>query len=306
MALSNTSVKIILGVPDTRIPIWELGSPIMINQLAWDSIPWDNETWVDSGGYQILMRKIRDINILKVLEKYMILDAEFYMSLDIPSEPCSKMDERNIKNFEFLYSKLENKIVPVIHGYLPDEIDKALDYYKNYSDLVAFGGVVPPSLGRVGGRRLIMLMYHYIRKKVKKIHVLGAGSPFMRKVFFNADSVDTASYRIKAKNGLVLIPGKGERYVGERKIIWRARRINTQELEQLYSFLETTKFPFSIDLGNWISRALINAWVILKSEYSEDNPLIRESIRLSQLSENELAEEIVRECMSRAGKRIRS
>ncbi|MEM1627280.1 MAG: hypothetical protein QXV69_08445 [Sulfolobaceae archaeon] len=299
-------MKVILGVPDTRIPVWEFGVPIMINQLFWDLVPWDNETWVDSGGYQILMRKI-SIDILNVLKKYKTLDAEVYMSLDIPSEPCKNMDERNIKNFEFLYSNLGKKVIPVIHGYLPSEIDKALDFYKSYSDTIAFGGIVPPSLGRVSGRRIMMLMYHYLRKKVKFIHVLGAGSPFMRKVFFNADSVDTASYRIKAVNGLVIIPGKGERYVGDRKIIWKARRASSEELEELFSFLDKTRFPFPININNWISRALINAWVMLNSEYSDDEYfLIRESRALSRLSEDELAEEIMNECMSRTRKRIRN
>ena len=270
-------MKIILGIPDTKVPIWKICDiPLMINQLSWDSVEWENETWVDSGGYQIMVKK-RKISLEEVLEKYKRLDADYYISLDIPATPCEKSSELNFKHFEYLYTKFDNKkIIPVIHAYDVESIKKAIDFYSQYTDYIAFGGIVPPSLNKIANKKLAVAMYRLVRKEWKgKIHVLGAGSPFMRKVFYDADSVDTSTYRVKAIHGMVLLPGKGERYVGERKINWGARRISEDELESLKVFLEKTHYPFPIRVDNWIDRALINVWVLLHSEYEEDNPLIR-------------------------------
>ena len=281
-------MKIFLGVQDTKIPIWEFGTPLMINQLRWNSIPWKNETWVDSGGYQIMKKGI-SIDLEKLLAKYKALNANAYINLDIPSFPCQKVDVRNFKHFEYLYTK-EINVIPVIHAYNVDDIDKAIDFYKQYTDIVAFGGIVPPTLK--GGRKLIIYIYHYIRKNTKYVHVLGAGAPFMRKIFFNADSVDTATYRVKGANGLVLIPGKGERYVGNRKKAWNAKSISKEELDLLYSFLEKTNYPFEINLDDWKSRSLINAWVMIHSEYEGETWEMKLSKEVDRKSKGEIRDMI--------------
>jgi len=285
-------MDIFLGVQDLKVPVWEFNTPIMINQLRWDSVPWDNQTWVDSGGYQIMKRGI-PLNVEQIEKKYKVLNAHSYINLDIPSMPCESVDERNFKHFEYFHEK-EIDVIPVIHAYNTEDIDKAIDFYTQYTDTVAFGGIVPPTLK--GGRKFIIYTYHYVRKAVKKVHVLGAGSPFMRKIFFNADSVDTATYRIKGAMGLVLIPGKGERYVGNRKILWKARRANEEELNSLFSFLEKTRYPYDVSIDDWISRSLINAWVMIKSEYERESWEIRLSKEVDKLSRNDIRDEITSSC----------
>lgn len=283
-------VKVLLGIPDERIPIWELGTPLMINQLVWDSIPWDNETWVDSGGYQIMVKGF-SLQVDAVLKKYLSLHADNFMSLDVPSF-CTDVNEINFKNFEYLYGKIN--VMPIIHAYTPDGIEKAVEFYSQYTDKIAYGGIVPPSLS--GSKKIVIMIYHYLRRKVKYLHVLGAGSPYMRELFFNADSVDTATYRIKASRGLVIIPGKGERYVGDRKIVWKAKRATDEDIELLLNFLEKTRFPYKVDLKNWISRALINAWVLLNSKYEEPNYLIDFSRKVDKMGSDYLKGEIEEMC----------
>ncbi|ARM74958.1 hypothetical protein [Acidianus manzaensis] len=283
-------MKVILGLPDSRIPVWELGTPLMINQLSWNKIPWNNETWVDSGGYQI-MTKGKKITVEEVLKKYMSLQASNFMSLDYPSF-CSEVNEMNFKNFEFLYPYVST--IPIIHAYTPDSIDKSIDFYKQYTDKIAYGGIVPPSLK--GSKKIVTLIYHYLRRKINYIHVLGAGSPYMRSIFFNADSVDTATYRIKGANGLLLIPGKGERYVGNRKVVWKAKRATKDEIDFLFDFLERTHFPFEIDITKWEKRALINAWVLLYSEYSSKDYNIRYSKEVEKMGNDSLRQEIEEMC----------
>ena len=285
-------MNIFLGVQDLKVPVWEFGSSVMINQLSWNSIPWKNRTWVDSGGYQIMKKGIK-IDIKEVEKKYKILNADAYMNLDIPSMPCEKVDERNFRHFEYLYTK-EINIIPVIHAYNTDDIDKAIDFYTQYTDTVAFGGIVPPTLK--GGRKIVIYTYHYIKKAIKKIHVLGAGSPFMRKIFFNADTGDTASYRIRGAMGHILIPGKGERYAGERKKSWGTKKVTREELELLFSFLEKTHYPYEIKINDWINRSLINAWVMLYSEYEGESWEIKLSREVDKLSRDEIKEKIISFC----------
>ena len=285
-------MEIFLGVQDLKIPVWEFNTSIMINQLKWDFIPWKNRTWVDSGGYQIMKKGIK-ICIKEVEKKYKILNADAYMNLDVPSSPCQSVDKANFENFEHLYMR-EINVIPIIHAYNSGDIDKAIDFYTQYTDIIAFGGIVPPSLK--GGRKFIIYAYHYIRKSVKRIHVLGAGSPFMRKIFFNTNSVDTATYRVKGVNGLILIPGKGEKYVGERNISWRTRRATKEELEILFSFLERTHYPYEIKLDNWIDRSLINAWVMLYSEYEGESWETRLSREVDKLSKSEIKDNIESFC----------
>ncbi len=268
-------MKIVLGIPDSRLPLWELGVPMMINQLSWEKIPWNNETWVDSGGYQIMMRGL-NVNLETVFKRYAYLNAQFFMSLDRPVSPCSPLPEENLKNFEFLYERLDKEIIPVIHAYNIEGLMKSIDFYKTYGvKKIAYGGIVPPTMGKKGSRSLVRKIYKIIRKQLPSswIHVLGAGSPYMRGLFSDADSVDTSTYRIKAIHGMVIIPGKGERYVGERKIVWRVKRASSEEIESLLSFLDKTKFPFEVDLSHWKRRSMINAWVLIYSSYaSTDKP----------------------------------
>ena len=288
---------------DEKVPVWELQVPLMINSLSWKKKSWYNETWVDSGGYQIMKKGTnRDLNDL--ISVYKTLKADCYMSLDIPTLPCQPPDPRNFENFKALVDSGLN-VVPIIHGYCPDAMEKALDFYRQFKpSVIAYGGMVPPSMDRAGGRRIAVILFHYLREMTQgkeKLHVLGVGSPFMRKVYFSADSADTATYRVKAIMGMVLIPGRGERYVGIRTIKWHVRSAIKEELQELLDFLESTHFPYDADLNTWIGRSMINAWVLTHSEYgdSPDAEFSRRVSRLSQEELRELAEEACKKINSR-------
>jgi hypothetical protein len=281
-------MKIILGIPDNRIPIWEFKTPIMFNQLKKVERVWENETWVDSGGYQIMKKGVR-ISVEEVIKRYKEVEGDYFISLDIPTPPCNPPSEESFSNYLKLY-EAEINVVPVIHAYPFEWVDKSLDFYKSHPPKVlAYGGVVPPILQKYkGGRLKTIVTYHYLRRKWGgSLHVMGAGSPYMRAVFFNADSVDTSTYRVKAIHGMVIIPGKGEKYVGVREIRWGTKRATNEEIEELLSFLDKTGFPFEVDLESWEGRALINAWVTIKSEYAFTRGDIKKSIEVSRQGEIE-------------------
>ena len=285
-------MKVVLGVPDRQLPVWELGVPLMINQLNWStSPPWDNETWVDSGGYQILVHgdgarpRLREL-----IRRYRSIDADYYVSLDVPTPPCSPPARETLEYYEELYTR-DLDVIPVVHAYPPEHVDRVLDFYAKYPPrMYAYGGFAPPSSARGVGRYAPIAIFHYLRRSVSaaRLHVLGTGSLAMMGVFRLADSIDTSTYRVKAIHGMVIVPGGGERYVGARTIRWHVRRIAREELEELHGFLDRTRYPYEFDLGRWESRAMVNAWVLTHSRYDGEFPVVRVSEEMAHMDDEDL------------------
>ena len=93
----------------------------------------------------------------------------------------------------------------------------------------------------------------------------------------NVNSIDTTTWRVKAAYGHVIVPGLGERYVGNRNIRFCTPKLREHEYEILITELKRTNFPHvdKVDelLKTFKGRALINAWIITKvngtiSQYS--------------------------------------
>lgn len=273
-------MRVVLGVHDGVVRVWELvDGEFLVNQLRWGEVRrrgLDRVDWVDSGGYQYMMRGLR-LDVREVLEAYEGIDASYYMALD---EPPSGFDgrgsmERNVALFEELYERFDSGkvLVPVIHFYYPVELMvEAAERYMRYSRVVAYGGIIPPLLRRTR-LRFPSLAGIALLKKVWRgsIHVLGAGSPIMLYLasIAGGDSADTSTWRVKAAYGHVLIPGKGERSVG-RSRTWATPRAGEGELEELRSFLRRTGFPLADEFGELIKsfngRAIVNAWVVSKTD----------------------------------------
>ncbi len=271
---------IVFGIPDVEIRLWEFIKEIeiMINNLRWRwGRPPAHRIWVDSGGYQIMIKGLR-IELANIIDRYRELDADIYISLDFPpQELCTQSKDivmRNIATFEKLYTKLDNKlIVPVIHCYKADLILEALDIYKSYGiKIIAFGGAVPPSLAKFGrGSRIIPFLALALLRKVFNgwIHALGiGGSPSMYQALkiLGVNSLDSSSWRTKAAYGKIIIPGLGERYVGNGEASFGRKDLSKGELELLINALRVTNFPFIDSIEDMIKtfygRALINAWII--------------------------------------------
>lgn len=281
-------MNVVLGIADGNIKIWEmLDNDVMINQLQIrkkhhykliEKIRSSGrKVWIDSGGYQIMVKGL-DISAMDVLEKYMRIDADFFMSLDTPIfEYRSDVEEvikENIKNFEYLYSRLDDKnVIPVVHLYPGNMLIETVEKYREYNPkIVAYGGIVPPVL-RKTRYRLKSLVGLLILKKAfpdLRIHVLGIGSHIMISILkkLGVYSLDTSTWRVKAAYGHVILPGNGERYVGTRNIRFRTPLATSEDISLLYRSLRDSGFPF-LDrfnelLGSFRGRAIINAWIISK------------------------------------------
>jgi hypothetical protein len=285
-------MKLVFGISSTSTYILKTNFPVLINQLRFRKITWKNETWVDSGGYQIALYNLH-ISVKDILEKYKQLDAYAFFSLDIASM-FSPLDRRNFQYFEYLYTKMEwiEKIIPVIHIYPVQDIDEAIDFYKQYTYYFAIGGLVASS-------KLKVLIYtfpwvYYVRRKVPYLHVLGMSAPYFLQTFDFANSMDTASYsKTMAYRDIYWFDGR-RKYIGNRETERERYKITEEEKEQLFEFLDKIHFPFEYDLTNRKIIEMINAYMLLYNKWNIDNKYTRYANKLRKMGMDRLTLEIIR------------
>ena len=298
-----------LGIDDGNIPVWKyLDNDVMANQLLLRKphirarIP-EERLWVDSGGYQIMVRGLQ-ISLDDISRAYRRINAKRFLSLDYPvSDPMHatpEIIERNKNNFlKLIKDNPDKEILPVVHLYPAKYLLEVTAFYRSLGiDTIAYGGIVPPLLRKTNLRMKSLIGFIILRKAFPniKIHVLGAGSFLMIKILkaLGANSADTSTWRVKAAYGHVIIPGKGERYVGNRKIKFHTPRATPEELETLKKELKTTGFPlthkFEELLTNFKGRALINAWIITKGNggIHQKSPFRKLFTKLMEIAKEDL------------------
>ena len=285
-------MKLVFGLSSPTSYILKTNFPILINQLRFRTKTWKNETWVDSGGYQIILHGL-EISVEDVLQKYKMIDAYAFFSLDIPSI-FSPLDKKNFEYFEYLYTKIEyiEKIIPVIHIYPIQDIDEAIDFYKQYTYYFAVGGLIASS-------KMKILIYtfpwvYYVRRKVPYLHVLGMSAPYFIQIFDFAESMDTATYnKITGYRDIFWFDGS-RRYVGNQKTRRERYRLTEEEKEKLFEFLDKINFPFEYDLSNRRILEVMNAYILVYNNWKIDNKYTRYADKLRKMGLDSLVMELIR------------
>jgi tRNA-guanine family transglycosylase len=259
-----------------------------------------SEVMMDSGGYQFMKQEIMDVDPLTILDLYEKSSPDYCVVLDHPilpnlsSKEIRNRQNRTLKNTQIM---LENRttfnptLLPAIHGHNLKFIEWFLEKLEEINDFDYFGlGSLVPSVFNskgIGGIYNVLEILHYVREylgKEKKIHVFGIGSTSTMHLMYyaGANSVDSASWRVKAAYGAIQLPGTGDRYITPRERNKKYRDLDDSDKQ----LLEECKCPVCRE-GNQESlrksfrkRALHNAWVyqkevekardlIKKHEYSE-------------------------------------
>jgi len=285
-------MKLVFGLSSPTSYILKTNFPILINQLRFKAKTWKNETWVDSGGYQIVLHGL-EISVEDVLQKYKSINAYAFFSLDIPSI-FSPLDKRNFEYFEYLYTKIEyiEKIIPIIHIYPIQDVDEAIDFYKQYSYYFAVGGLIASS-------KMKVLIYtfpwvFYVRRKVPYLHVLGMSAPYFIQAFDFAESMDTATYtKITGFREIFWFDGS-RRYVGNKKTRREKYRLTEEEKEKLFEFLDKINFPFEYDLSNRKIIEVMNAYILVYNDWHIDNKYTRYADKLRRMGLDSLTIELIR------------
>ncbi|ACB39979.1 tRNA-ribosyltransferase [Pyrobaculum neutrophilum] len=283
-------MRVVLGSPLSAVPKpWHhFDVPgVMVNALDIRRDPraalgYEGELWVDSGGYQILKRGL-SIDVDKIAEIYRRVDAQLYLSLDVPPSPSDPPDaaekkmRKSYQNWLKLRRAVGDAVVPVLHVYRDEALfERYLALYRD-APALAIGAAVPYVLitrgAPRGSRQHALSLIKRAREEFRgALHVLGMGSPSVTPILaaLGVDSTDSATWRLKAAYGKVLLPGGGERHVTDRPVNFGRAKPKDGELEELRRFLAQYGFP-SLDgfheriARSFEYRALVNAFVVIKS-----------------------------------------
>ncbi|MEM4024132.1 tRNA-ribosyltransferase [Pyrobaculum sp.] len=273
---------IVLLTVDSWAPPWARG--VMVNALRPPAAKYKCPTWADSGGYQALKHGLLP-PVWQILTVYKQIEADVYIAPDVPPMPTDPPEAAE-KKMEASYVRYATAskyidVVPVVHFYR--DVRLTWRYYRRYMDYspprLAVGAAVPYLFSRAPGRRRLFAFLRELRREYRgHIHVLGAGAPSViaRLAALGVDSTDSATWRLKAAYGKVILPGGGERHVTNRAKKFGGKTATEEELEALYSFLKETGFPaldgfYERIRTSFKYRALVNAWVIQYS-LSRDQP----------------------------------
>jgi len=182
----------------------------------------------------------------------------------------------------------------VVHGLTVSEIRNACrDVRKLLGDdpkLVGIGSLVPlirsmntrnvTKRNRKSPKNLIIDVIRTVRSVFPDsfLHVFGVGSVTTMHLMFcaGADSVDSMGWRLKAAYGAIQLPGVGDRFVTNKGNGIARKVLNHSELEILSKcecpvcnrkpLRERLKQLDNKRKGNFVNRAIHNAWTFIREE----------------------------------------
>jgi len=241
-------------------------------------LDYDGIVYLDSGGFQAMRHKL-DIDLKVLVKIYRASRADYYFSLDYPSPKAIASDDdvsRTITNYKELRKSIRD-VIPIVHPPY-ERMLKEFEAYMEYDPLVmAIGGLVPlvrTVKGVLNGRRRAIEMIASLRERFSNsLHVMGLGAPTIIPILktLRCDSTDSASWRVKAAHGKIMLPNGGERYVSSRNANFGVIKLKEEEIREL----EKLDCPILKEFGwegitnSFEVRALFNAWITLYSISNE-------------------------------------
>lgn len=197
------------------------------------------EVFLDNGAFTARMKKIQ-LDVNQVLDLQERLHPSKVIPLDypyLPGDSTRKMKRLWEKTKENILlwqdsSTLGKKLVPTVHAWSMESLEENIRWTQKFvdSDFISFGSIVTGNFettnyffgDRHPSKELITMLFHAIEKTKElsdfKVHVLGIGSsPLMLSLIYylGAESTDSAGARRKAAYGKIILPGTGERYLGD-------------------------------------------------------------------------------------------
>jgi len=256
------------------------------------------QLFLDSGAFTASMKGI-DLSIEKVVSvqetlspnKAIPLDYPFKTGMSIPQ--MRRRWQKTASNIIYWQesTRLNGKLVPALHAWDRRSLERNVVWLQKKADAnyIALGSLVDPHFTRFAGffgdrqpQRELVDMLSLAIKCVQeytdfKVHLMGFGSsPLMLHLgyYLGANSTDSSGYRRKAAFGKIILPGTGERYVGNtsasfgihRPIFQPADEHDSRSLEDI-SLLQRCSCPIcrvNKDLlwTHWKARAIHNEYVM--------------------------------------------
>ena len=200
-------------------------------------LDYDGLVMMDSGGYLFQKKEEMDLDPLKVLDLYENSRPDIGVVLDHPFDPNSsnlinkKRWDITLKNTAIMIeSNSKVPLMPVIHGYSLNELEKACSDIKKIDDdpkLIGLGSLVPLIFSTTAGSKRFPDCMQFVMQSVKlirrefpdaMIHAFGIGSTLTMHLMYSVgtDSLDSTGWRIKAAYGMIQLPGVSDRHVKTR------------------------------------------------------------------------------------------
>lgn len=190
---------------------------------------------IDSGGFALMKNPTAKWTTSTVAEFISRIDADVFVSLDLPPsvgdsgpERLSKIHRSN-QNFRILVELFPDKhIMPVVHGRTLKEVETSIDLFKRAvarPKWVGLGGIVPllqnryvsKEIGETGPEVFIARALKLVRSAfpLARIHAFGAGGTrtFPAVFALGADSGDSIAWRLAAGFGSIFLPFKSQRII---------------------------------------------------------------------------------------------
>lgn len=192
------------------------------------SIGFDGALILDCGGVKFV-KEHRTYDVTRVLSLHDVIRPDIIIGADYPNSPKRSLADNRMRkrktlgNLRRFVKEVDSKILilPVIHGYTYNEIDKMIQkIMKTKMDFECYGiGSLVPLLFpfNVKKTRKIIDLILYVRKKLPHLflHVFGMSSVLTMHLAFllGADSVDSQGWVRCAGYGKIQIPALGQQFV---------------------------------------------------------------------------------------------
>jgi len=197
------------------------------------------QLFLDNGAFTANMKGIQ-LDTEKVIFVQETFKPNLTIPLDYPFRPgmsvpqMMKLWQRTAENVLYWQTStsLNGRLVPALHAWDKKTLIENVEWLQKNanSEYVALGSIVNPQFreykGFFGDRQprkelidMICLALSCIEKESDfRVHLMGFGSsPLMLHLgyYLGVKSTDSTGYRRKAAYGKIILPGTGERYVGE-------------------------------------------------------------------------------------------
>jgi 7-cyano-7-deazaguanine tRNA-ribosyltransferase len=257
-------------------------------RLAYDP----KKLFLDNGAFTANMQGI-SLQAQRVMDVQEALMPDRTIPLDYPSKAgmstLQMMKRWQKTRFNIVRwqdsTRLGKKLVPALHAWSKMSLEKNIKWLQRYanSDFIALGSIVTSRFTEFGGffgdrtptRDLIDMLSLAIKCVQEnsdfKVHLMGFGSsPLMLHLghYLGVVSTDSSGYRRKAAYGKIILPGMGERYVGDSSATFGYQRnFFDGQRESDLSMWEKCGCPVCITnkdliMTDWKARAIHNEFVM--------------------------------------------
>lgn len=242
--------------------------------------------FLDSGAFTFA-RSGKRVDKERVKRIQETIDPDKAVPLDYPFLPGMRVRQMKLLWEKTATNILEwqettrlREIAPVLHAWSASSLIENIMWLAKHVDCehVLIGTIVTPSFstytGFFGDRQMSIRNILLILRTVQsikyytdfKVHLTGFGSSPLTlhlAYFMGADSIDSIGYKRKAAYGKILLPGKGERYIGRGDATFGVMQLTAEDMKLLAECqCPVCKSNQEKLWRDWRARAIHNKYVL--------------------------------------------